>query len=63
MTEHRRDKVDRVLALPAGARFMVLAPVVRERKGEHRRLFADMVREGFVRARVDREVVDAAESQ
>jgi len=51
---------DRVTALPAGTRFMVLAPLATGRKGEHRRLFEQMVREGFVRARVNGELVDAA---
>src|SRR5438874_1131175 len=46
-----------ILALPAGTRFLVLAPVVRGQKGEYRDLFADMLRRGFVRARVDGEVV------
>jgi excinuclease ABC subunit A len=53
--------VDRLLALGEGTRFMLLAPVIEGRKGEHRRLFDQMVREGFVRARVDGQLVDAAE--
>jgi excinuclease ABC subunit A len=53
--------VDHVLALPDRARFMLLAPVVEGRKGEHRKVFAQMVREGFVRARVDGEVVEAVD--
>jgi excinuclease ABC subunit A len=53
--------VDRLLSQGDGARFMLLAPVVEGRKGEHRRLFEQMVREGFVRARVDGDVVEAAE--
>jgi excinuclease ABC subunit A len=53
--------VDRILAKPEGTAFMLLAPVVEDRKGEHRRLFEQMVREGFVRARVDGEVRDAAD--
>ena len=53
--------VDHLLELPEGTRFMLLAPVVEGRKGEHRKVFAQMVREGFVRARVDGEIVDAAE--
>ena len=53
--------VDRLLALPEKSRFMLLAPVVEGRKGEHRKVFAQMVREGFVRARVDGEVVEAAD--
>lgn len=53
--------VDQLLALEAGSRFMLLAPLVTARKGEHRKLFEEMIREGFVRARVDGEVVDVAE--
>jgi len=53
--------VDRILELPNGTRFILLAPVVEGRKGEHRKVFAQMVREGFVRARVDGEIVEAAE--
>ena len=52
--------VDQLLGLGDGVRFMLLAPVVDARKGEHRKLFAQMVREGFVRARVDGELIDAA---
>lgn len=45
--------VDRVLELPAGTRFQVLAPVVRGRKGEYVELFRDLQTKGFTRARVD----------
>jgi excinuclease ABC subunit A len=45
--------VDRVLAMEAGTRFQVLAPVVRGRKGEYVDLFADLQSKGFARARVD----------
>ena len=45
--------VDQVMALPAGIRFQVLAPVVRGRKGEYRQIFTDMRQQGFVRVRVD----------
>jgi excinuclease ABC subunit A len=45
--------VDRVLELPEGTRFQVLAPVVRERKGEYAELFRQMQAQGFSRARVD----------
>jgi excinuclease ABC subunit A len=51
---------DRILAQPAGTRFLLLAPLAERRKGEHRKLFEQMVREGFVRARVDGQLVDAA---
>ena len=56
-----QQMVDQLLGLGEGARFMLLAPVVDGRKGEHRKVFSQMVREGFVRARVDGELVDAAE--
>mgnify|MGYP000399495454 FL=1 len=50
--------VDAILALPEGSRLMILAPVVRDRKGEHERVFEDAARAGFVRARVDGEIVE-----
>ena len=45
--------VDHVLALPEGSKLMLLAPVVRNRKGEHLQLFEELRAQGFVRARVD----------
>ncbi len=45
--------VDRVLAMPEGTRLMLLAPVVRERKGEYRRELAELQRRGFTRVKVD----------
>ena len=53
--------VDRVLELDAGARFQVLAPVVRERKGEYSELFRQLQTQGFSRARVDGVVHSLAE--
>src|SRR5438552_6944926 len=53
--------VDQVMQLPEGTRFQVLAPIVRGRKGEYERLFADLARKGFSRARVDGEVMDLSE--
>src|ERR1043165_4715330 len=50
--------VDRVLELPEGTRFQVLAPVVRGRKGEYESLLADLGKQGYTRARVDGEVVE-----
>ena len=49
--------VDRILLLPDGTRFQVLAPVVRGRKGEYDTLLEDLSGQGFVRARIDGEVV------
>ncbi len=50
--------VDQVLALPAGERLMLVAPVVKERKGEHLKLLQGLQAQGFVRARIDGEVVE-----
>src|SRR5712675_147710 len=52
------DIVDRILALPPRTRVMLLAPVVREQKGEFRDVVERLSREGFVRARVDGELVE-----
>jgi excinuclease ABC subunit A len=53
--------VDRVLELPEGTRFQVLAPVVRSRKGEYVELFRELQTKGFSRARVDGVVISLAE--
>ncbi len=53
--------VDRVLMIPEGTRVMILAPIVRGRKGEYRKEFRELVQKGFVRARVDGEVIDIGE--
>jgi excinuclease ABC subunit A len=50
--------VDATLALPPEKRFMLLAPVIRERKGEHVQVFEQLRAQGFVRARVDGAVYD-----
>ncbi len=49
--------VDKLLELPEGTRYQVLAPVVRGRKGEYADLFGELQSQGFARARVDGEVV------
>lgn len=54
------DIVDKILALPARTRVMLLAPVVRDQKGEFRDVIERLSREGFVRARVDGELVELA---
>jgi excinuclease ABC subunit A len=51
--------VDAVLALPEDTKLMVLSPVVRDRKGEFIELFADMQARGYVRFRVDGQIVEA----
>ncbi|MGB5276952.1 MAG: excinuclease ABC subunit UvrA [Gammaproteobacteria bacterium] len=50
--------VDQVLSLPANSRLMLLAPVVRGRKGEYQALIADLKQQGFLRARVDSTVYE-----
>ena len=50
--------VDTVLALPEGTKLMLLAPVVRDRKGEHLHTLEQLKREGFIRARIDGLLVD-----
>jgi excinuclease ABC subunit A len=53
--------VDRVMELPEGTRFQVLAPMVRGRKGEYGKMLEDLSRKGFPRARIDGEVRDLSE--
>ncbi len=53
--------VDSIVALPEGSKLMLLAPVVRNRKGEHEQLFDQLRTQGFVRARVDGTVYDLNE--
>jgi len=53
--------VDRILELPENTRFMLLAPKVRERKGEYKDLLDEARKEGFVRVRVDGRVFDLDE--
>lgn len=53
-----QQMVDRILSQPPGTRFMLLAPLTQGKKGEHRKLFEQMAREGFVRARVDGVMVE-----
>ncbi len=50
--------VDHVLALPEDSAVMILAPVVRERKGEHLQLIAQLRSQGYIRARIDGEIVE-----
>ncbi len=53
--------VDRVLAMPEGTRLLLLAPVVRDRKGEYRRELAELQRRGFTRVKVDGKLYEIAE--
>ncbi|GEB38567.1 UvrABC system protein A [Gluconacetobacter liquefaciens] len=53
--------VDRVMAMPEGTRLMLLAPVVRDRKGECRKELAELQRKGFARVKVDGELYEIAD--
>ncbi|WP_320825449.1 excinuclease ABC subunit UvrA [Reinekea sp.] len=53
--------VDQVLTLPAGSKLMMLAPLIRDRKGEHLHIFNELKAQGFVRVRVDGTVMDLDE--
>lgn len=53
--------VDQVLAQPEGAKLMLLAPVVRNRKGEHTKLLENLAAQGYIRARIDGEVCDLSD--
>ncbi|GAA5647952.1 excinuclease ABC subunit UvrA [Vibrio proteolyticus] len=53
--------VDKVLDLPEGARMMLLAPIVKERKGEHVKTLENLAAQGFIRARIDGETCDLSD--
>jgi excinuclease ABC subunit A len=53
--------VDAVQGIPAGSRIMILAPLIRDRKGEHQAIFEDLRKAGFVRVRVDGYIHDLSE--
>jgi len=53
--------VDAVQAIPQGSHIMILAPLVRDRKGEHQTIFNDLQKAGFVRVRVDGKIYDLSE--
>src|SRR3989440_1220708 len=57
----REQIIARIMTLPEGTPFLILAPVVRGQKGEYKDLFEDMLKRGFVRARVDGAVVRLAD--
>jgi len=53
--------VDAILALPSGTRFMIMAPLIKDRKGEHQAVFEDLRKAGYVRARVDGRIHDLSD--
>ncbi|MCA1906614.1 MAG: excinuclease ABC subunit UvrA [Desulfarculus sp.] len=56
-----QEIVDQLTGLGEGARLTLLAPVVTQRKGEHKSVFARLAKDGFVRARVDGELIELAD--
>ncbi len=54
--------VDAVREIPEGSRIMILAPLVRDRKGEHQTILKDLQKAGFVRVRIDGEIFDLSEA-
>lgn len=62
ITAQTRDEIiERILQLPRQTRLLILAPLIRGQKGEYRDLFVDLLKQGFVRARVDGNVVSLNE--
>lgn len=55
------EMVDHIMALPVDSKLMILAPVVRDRKGEHQVLLEQLIGQGFVRVRIDGQVYDMDE--
>ena len=61
--QSREQIIARILTLPAKTRFAVLAPIIRGQKGEYRDLFENLLKQGFVRARVDGNIVQLSDDQ
>ena len=61
--QSREQILAHIMTLPEGTRIHLLAPVIRGQKGEYRDLFEDYLKQGFVRARVDGEIVSLSEDQ
>src|SRR5215467_8652072 len=63
ITAQTREQIlARVGTLPVGTRYAVLAPLIRSQKGEWRDLFVDLIKQGFVRARVDGRIVQLTDN-
>lgn len=57
-TQEAQKIIDSVMSFPQGTRMQILAPIVRDRKGEYKKELHEMLRDGFVRARIDGRMVD-----
>jgi len=53
--------VDGIMAMPDGSRLLILAPVIKDRKGNHKNVFEDLQKQGFVRLRVNGEIYEVSE--
>ncbi len=60
-TQEAQNIIDSVMAFPQGTRMQILAPIVRDRKGEYKKELAEMLSDGFVRARIDGKMIDLTE--
>ena len=60
--QSREQILHRILELPVGTKFSVLAPLIRQQKGEYKDLFVDLLKQGFVRARVDGTIVQLSDN-
>ncbi|MBI5101221.1 MAG: excinuclease ABC subunit UvrA [Nitrospirae bacterium] len=60
-TQESQNIMNAIMALPSGTKIQVLAPIVRERKGNYRKELQEMRNEGFVRARIDNQMIDLTE--
>src|SRR5262245_8605784 len=60
--QSREEIIARIEQLEAGTKFSVLAPLIRQQKGEYKDLFEDLLKQGFVRARVDGQIVQLADN-
>ena len=56
-----QEMADQILARPEGAKVQILAPVVRGRKGEYKKLLQDLMKRGYIRARVNGQMLDLTE--
>ena len=60
--QSREQIIARIMELPGGTKALILAPVVREQKGEYRDLFEDLLKRGYARARVDGQIAALSEA-
>ncbi|MBI4690003.1 MAG: excinuclease ABC subunit UvrA [Nitrospirae bacterium] len=60
-TQEIKNIIDSVTSFPSGTRMQILSPIVRDRKGEYKKELHGMLRDGFVRARIDGRMVDLTE--